>query len=234
MESENRHSEHSEAHSVPALLNTNSNAGSQAKRQLLAFLTDNTAQLLGSIRSYAQRMGLAQGHALTEVAQEILQEVAVEAIASGERFRATGQPMAWLLGIAINVIKRRKVAAAKLYSREVTFGRLAMLLPDVQNEDELFDLIVPFALSDPDSDVEANEQAHLILSLVSQEDQRVLRLAVLYGFEREAIAHELGITPGTARVRLHRALQRLRTAWYELQERQKCQDISKAGERQQR
>jgi RNA polymerase sigma-70 factor (ECF subfamily) len=124
--------------------------------------------------------------------------------------------MAWLLGIAVNVIKRKKVATAKQYQREVTFGRLATMLPEPHNEDELFDLIAPFTLDDPDQDVEANEQASLILSLVSPEDQRILRLAVLHDFEREALARELGITPVAARVRLHRALNRLRTAWNKL------------------
>jgi RNA polymerase sigma factor (sigma-70 family) len=190
-----------------------STAASQAKQQLIKFLTEHTAQLLGTIRVYVQRMGLAQGQAIPAVALDVLQEVAFEALDHADRYRPDAQPMAWLLGISVNVIKRKKVAMAKQYRREVTFGHLATVLPEHHNEDELFDLIAPFTLDDPDQDVEANEQASLILSLVSPEDQQILRLAVLHDFEREALARELGITPVAARVRLHRALNRLRTAW---------------------
>jgi RNA polymerase sigma factor (sigma-70 family) len=210
-----------------------STPASQAKRQLMTFLTNHSTELLGTIRSYVLRMGLAQGQAVPDVALDVFQEVAVETLDHVERFRLDGQPMAWLLGIAINVIKRKKVAMAKQYQREVTFGRLALMLQEPCSEDELVDLIAPFTLPDPDHDVEANEQASLILSLVSQEDQHVLRLAVLHDFEREALARELGITPVAARVRLHRALNRLRFAWNELQRKQQS-DVAEPRERKHR
>jgi len=54
-----------------------------------------------------------------------------------------------------------------------------------------------------------------MLSLVSEEDQQVLRLALLEEVKAEALAQRLGTTIGTARMRLHRALRRLRTAWDE-------------------
>jgi RNA polymerase sigma-70 factor (ECF subfamily) len=196
----------------------------------MAFLTNRSAEFLGTIRSYVLRMGLAQGQAVPDVALDVFQEVAVEALDHIDRFRLDGQPMAWLLGIAVNVIKRKKVAMAKQYQREVAFGHLALMLQEPCSEDELVDLIAPFTLPDPDQDVEANEQAGLILSLVSREDQQVLRLAVLRDFEREALARELGITPVAARVRLHRALNRLRFAWHEWQ-RQQQSDIAEAIER---
>jgi RNA polymerase sigma factor (sigma-70 family) len=177
-------------------------------------------------------MGLAQGQAVPDVALDVFQEVAVEALDHMDRFRLDGQPMAWLLGIAVNVIKRKKVAMAKQYQREVPFGRLALMLQEPCSEDELVDLIAPFTLADPDQDVEANEQASLILSLVSREDQQVLRLAILHDFEREVLARELGITPVAARVRLHRALSRLRLAWNELQRQQS--DTTEAAERKHR
>ena len=211
-----------------------STAASQAKQQLIKFLTEHTAQLLGTIRVYVQRMGLAQGQAIPGAALDVLQEVAVEALDHADRFRPDAQPMAWLLGIAVNVIRRKKAAMAKQYQREVTFGHLATVLPESHNEDELFELIAPFTLDNPDQDVEANEQASLILSLVSPQDQQILRLAVLHDFEREALARELGITPVAARVRLHRALNRLRTAWNKLNIEQQIQqrvNTSKAVER---
>jgi RNA polymerase sigma factor (sigma-70 family) len=191
----------------------------------MTFLTDHSTELLGTIRSYVLRMGLAQGQAVPDIALDVFQEVAVETLDHIDRFRLDGQPMAWLLGIAVNVIRRKKVAMAKQYQREVAFGRLALMLQEPASEDELLDLIAPFTLPDPDHDVEANEQASLILSLVSQEDQHVLRLAILHDFEREVLARELGITPVAARVRLHRALNRLRFAWNELQRQQQSDSV---------
>jgi RNA polymerase sigma-70 factor (ECF subfamily) len=214
-----------------------SSPASQVKQQLMMFFTNHTTELLGTIRSYVARMGLAQGQAVSGVAQDVLQEVAVEALAHVDRFRLDSQPMAWLLGIAMNVIKQKKVMMAKQYQREVPFGRLALMLQEPCSEDELVDLIAPFSLPDPDHDIEANEQATLILSLVSKEDQQVLRLAILHDFERESLARTLGITTVAARVRLHRALNRLRFAWNELQRsprKELSSDIATTVERKQR
>jgi len=203
---------------------------SQARRLLMAFLTEHTATLLGSLRSYVQRMGLARGQAVPAVALEVLQEVALEALDHADRFDPDRQAIAWLLGIGMNVIRRKKAEAARRAQREVTFGHLALFLPQVQSEGDLLDLIAPFMLAEPAEEVEANEQASIILALVSPEDQRVLRLAILADFQREALARELGITPVAARVRLHRALNRLRLAWQELQLRQQVEH-AETGER---
>lgn len=51
-----------------------------------------------------------------------------------------------------------------------------------------------------------------LLSLVSEDDKLVLRLAFLEDFEREALARRLGVSTGAAGMRLHRALARLRSA----------------------
>lgn len=214
-------------HTIPAIPST---TVSQARRLLMAFLTEHTATLLGSLRSYVQRMGLARGQAVPVVALEVLQEVAVEALDHVDRFDPERQPMAWLLGIGMNVIRRKKTEAARRAQREVTFGHLALFLPQAQSEEDVLDLIAPFVQAEPAQEIEANEQASLILALVSPEDQRVLRLALLADFEREALARELGITPVAARVRLHRALNRLRSAWQQLQSRQQV-ERAETGER---
>ena len=83
------------------------------------------------------------------------------------------------------------------------------------SESELFDQLMTNTSAGPDQEIAANEQAELLLSLVSHEDQHILMLAFLQDFEREALAQKLGISPGATRVRLHRALKRLRLAWSE-------------------
>jgi len=141
--------------------------------------------------------------------------VVIEALDHADRFNPTGQPMAWLLGIATNVIKRKKVEIAKRSRRELFIGDLFTAQQEPLSENELFDQITACTSAGPEQEIEANEQAMMMLSLVSPEDRHLLLLAFLYGFEREALAEKLGITPVAARVRLHRALSRLRLAWHE-------------------
>jgi RNA polymerase sigma factor (sigma-70 family) len=181
--------------------------------RLIEFITDNVASLLGILRSYVRRMGLARGEEVPAVAVEVLQEVVIEALDHADRFNPTGQPMAWLLGIAINVIKRKKAELAKRSQRELSIGELSLAQEEHLSEHELFDQITADSSAEPDQEIAANEQAELLLSLVSPEDQQILMLAFLQGFEREALAKKLGISPGATRVRLHRALKRLRLAW---------------------
>lgn len=188
-------------------------ASSATKRLLIAFLSEHTAPLLGTLRSYVQRMGLARGEQVPAVALEVLQEVAIEALEHADRFNPTRQPMAWLLGIGMNIIKRKKTELAKRSQREISIAHLSTPQADPLSEGELFDHIAGHAVAGPEQDIEANEQALTILSLVSAEDQHILCLAFLYDFEREALAAKLGVTPVAARVRLHRALSRLRVAW---------------------
>jgi RNA polymerase sigma factor (sigma-70 family) len=190
-------------------------AAASSKQRLVEFLTDNIAPLLGTLRSYVRRMGLARGEEVATAAVEVLQDVVIEALDHADRFNPTGQPMAWLLGIAANVIKRKKAEIAKRSRRELFISDLSTTQQEPVSEDELLDQITACTSAGPEQDIEANEQATLLLALVSPEDRQLLLLAFLYGFEREALAEKLGITPGAARVRLHRALNRLRLAWRE-------------------
>ena len=188
------------------------------KELLTTFLMQNTEPLLGTLRSYVQRMGLARGEDVKAVALDVLQESVVEALAHAERFNGTGQPMAWLLGIAINVIRRKKTEFAKRTHREMSIAHLAPTEHESLSEGELFDRLISCPLTPPEQDIEANEQALMMLSLVSTDDQHILRLAFLYDFDRALLAQQLGITAVAARTRLHRALNRLRVAWYRQQE----------------
>jgi RNA polymerase sigma-70 factor, ECF subfamily len=185
-------------------------------RKIIEFITNNAGSLLGIIRSYVQRMGLASGEEVSAVALEVLQEVVLEALDHADRFNPTGQPMAWLLGIAMNVIKRNKAELVKRSQRELSMSDLSPMQEEHLSESELFDQLAANSYAGPDQEIAANEQAELLLSLVSPEDQHILMLAFLQGFEREALAQKLGISPGATRVRLHRALKRLRLAWSEL------------------
>jgi RNA polymerase sigma factor (sigma-70 family) len=183
--------------------------------KIIEFITENVASLLGIIRSYVKRMGLASGEDVSAVALEVLQEVVLEALDHADRFNPTGQHMAWLLGIAMNVIKRNNAERIKRSQRELSMSDLSLMQEDQHSESELFDQLTANSYAGPDQEIAANEQAELLLSLVTPEDQHILMLAFLQGFDREALAQQLGISPGATRVRLHRALKRLRLAWSE-------------------
>ena len=181
--------------------------------KIIECITDNVASLLGILRSYVKRMGLASGEEVPAAAVEVLQEVVLEALDHADRFNPAGQPIAWLLGIAINVIKRKNAELAKRSQRELSMSDLSLKQEEHLSESELFDQLMANSSAGPEQEIAANEQAELLLSLVSPEDQHILMLAFLQGFEREALAQKLGISPGATRVRLHRALKRLRLAW---------------------
>lgn len=180
---------------------------------LLEFIAAETDALLGTLRVYARRAGLAQGQAIDTVASDLLGEVTMQALASAERFRPGARPMPWLLGIAANLVKRRQVARAKQATREPLVADLTGRGGEGLSEAELFDRLGAIAADNPGQAVEADEAVAEILDRVSPDDARVIRLAVVYDLNGEELARALDITPGAARVRLHRALNRLRAAW---------------------
>jgi RNA polymerase sigma factor (sigma-70 family) len=191
-----------------------SDRGGQTR--LYRYIEDEAETLGNILRHYVIRAGLARGPAVQEVTFDLRSEVVVEALAHADRFKPSGQPMAWLLGIAANLIKRRQTNIAKRNQREPLARDLHPAVQDNLSDGELFDWVSSLAVAGPDQDLEANEQATTMLALLSENDQQVLRLAILHGLDGEALAQELSITPGAARVRLHRALNRLRNVWLQL------------------
>jgi RNA polymerase sigma factor (sigma-70 family) len=192
----------------------------ESRLRLLECIEQNVESLLGSISLYARRMRLDAGADARGMAVEILQETVVEALDHADSFTATRQPVAWLLGIAVNVIRRKKVAQAKHAHREISLGLLAAQQPRPSSEQDVLDRLLPISetAADPGQTLESDEEVAVILSLVSPADQEVLRLAVLEDLERETLAQRLSIPAGAARVRLHRALRRLRLAWFKQKE----------------
>lgn len=191
-----------------------------SKRQLLEYMQEHAVALLGTVRLYVLRAGLATGERVPAAALEVVQDTIVEALAHVDRYRPGSQPMAWLLGIAVNVIKRHQRTARRRARREISFGHLSTHAPEPLAEADLLDHLLPSSETGPEQTVEAEEQARALLALVSVEDQLILRLAVLEGFDSASLAARLKTSPGASRVRLHRALSRLRAAWREHQEKQ--------------
>ena len=176
------------------------------------FLQEDIEPLRGIISSYVIRAGLARGEAVQNVTLDILSEATLQALAHIELFDTLRQPRAWFLGIAANVVKRRQAALFRQKQREISIGVLAA---DSENgsESDFFDRLSLLTYPGPEQEVEMRAQVAELLSLASPDDRRVLRLAVLQDLNTNQLALALNVPSGAARVRLHRALNRLRTAW---------------------
>src|SRR5260370_4008343 len=179
---------------------------------LQQLLQEQSPFFLNIISSYVVRMGLAYGDAVQSVAMTVLQESVIEALAHAERFANASQPRAWFLAVAANVLKRKRRELARQSRYELSVSELMANAEDM-GESAFFEQVVNLAVPGPEQEVEARERMSEMLSLVSAEDQRVLRLAFLHDMDGQMLADALAVPPSTARSRLHRALARLRVAW---------------------
>ena len=136
-----------------------------------------------------------------EVATDLTAETFAIAFEKRGRFRERGRPAgAWLYGIASRELKRfRRRSLTELRA----VRRLGVRLPEMDDEsiariEELIDL-APLRRALGSALVE-----------MSAADREVLRLRVVEGLPYRVVAAELGCSEGAARVRVHRALGRLR------------------------
>lgn len=189
-------------------------AVSDAETKLKQYLAQESEDLLKSLRLYVWRGGLAEGTAVPDKAAALLNEVVVEALNHADRFQPDRQPKAWLLGIAANLIRRRQTAVAKQMKREPLVNDLAN--PQYLTDDELFDRLTAVHTPSPEGEYEMNEMVTAVLSHLSLEEQRIITCAILLEMDGKALAQTLGLKPGTARMRLHRALNHLRQIWLEM------------------
>lgn len=181
------------------------------RQRLIQFLDAEVESLTGILRVYVLRAGLAGGEDTTS---ELLNSVVVEALTHAQRYDPARPPRAWLLGIAANLVRRRQVEAARLNQREPLAGDLVDGSQLELGEDELFELLVTHPVEENDRDIhgeiEERDRLSAALALLSAGEQRVIRLFARENLDGEALAAALQVRPGTARVRLHRALGHLR------------------------
>lgn len=181
------------------------------KHSLRRFIEHESEAMLGTLRYYLSRAGLAgRGEPLDSAARELLNAVVVEALSHEERFRVSGQPRAWLLGIAANLVRRQQTELAQRDRREPLLRDLHPALEESMSDDELFDWIAEVAAVASPDDLDTHDELTRLLTELMPQDARIVRLAIFNGLDGAALARELGISAGAARVRLHRALNRLR------------------------
>jgi RNA polymerase sigma factor (sigma-70 family) len=186
---------------------------SNAAMVLSQFIEREAKDIIGILRSYVRKAGLAStNEEVQEAALDVLSEVYLEAVKSAHRFDATRSPRAWLLGIATNIIKHRKARQAKL-AQEIS---LSSLQRDQQEEGDFaehsFNLTNNLISEGLEQHIEAQEQLEYLFSFASASDRKILRLSIIEGLDGEALAQYLGCPYKTAQVRLCRAKKRLRIA----------------------
>ncbi len=120
-------------------------------------------------------------------AEELTQETFYRACIAALRFRGESSTRTWLFGIA------RRVFLERLRTRKRVQPVAAIAEPEP-------------APTDPGDSI-ALEQAFQALKI---EDREVLMLVDVLGFDPGEAAETLGLAPGTLRVRLHRARQRMK------------------------
>ncbi len=180
--------------------------------QLKSYIAQEVATLRDSIRLYVIKSRLAFGDDAVRVADDVLNDLVREALNHADRFDPSRPPKAWLLGIAVNLIRRKQAKQIAQNQREPLIRDLYPQTQQDMSEGDLFDRLSQYAGDDPERELESEEAVHNLLSLVSENDQEVIRLAILDDLNGDALAKRLQISAGAARVRLHRALNRLRIA----------------------
>ncbi|MDO5502473.1 MAG: RNA polymerase sigma factor [Actinomycetia bacterium] len=109
-----------------------------------------------------------------------------------------GSPRAWAFGIARHVVQdHHRRQARRLHAVARISGRALL---DAQSEDDLV------------ARIDAEREARRLLRGVDQlppAEKAVFELVVVDGLAVDEAAQALGLRPGTARVRLHRARRRL-------------------------
>lgn len=196
-----------------------------ATQKLRQFLEEgtNADKLLNIIRFYLYKANFVSNQALAEMALEVLSEVVAAALKNAERYDSVRSPMAWLLGIANNIVKQKRDHHYRL-KREEPVSRIQFdSTVGSISPSELFDHLATLdprvfeaiAMGDLESGLAKRQPLIAALARLSATDREVLKLDILHELDGEELARELGVTPGAARVRKHRALERLRQAYRE-------------------
>ncbi len=189
--------------------------------ELRRLFARNFERLRGVTRKYVSQKGLALGAEVDDVALEIVSETFEQAHRSLHRFdraRApSGDPLAWLYGIASTLVNGRVRARAKSPETSLSALRDASYSgcsEEARGDEELFDRLALLAGQGRSREVserlEAEASLAAMLALVSPEDALVLRLAFEEDMDGAAMAQRLGISHAAARQRLSRALARLK------------------------
>ena len=184
----------------------------QSDDQLLHLIDQHREHAQRVLRHYCLRAELASVSNANAYAADVWQDVVEACLRNPEGLLNAKVPIAWLLAIGSNVVKKRVRQQAQQQQKEPLARDLVRGYRQTLTDSEILDALSQHVVPDTADVIESRNVVNWMLGHVSAGDQKVIRLSILDGMNGAEVAHELNISPTAARVRLHRALQRLRTA----------------------
>lgn len=174
-----------------------------ATEKIRSFFETDSETLHKIIRSYVWKAKSLPktSEQVDEIAAEILSQVFIEAIEHADRFDSDRPPRAWLLGIASKLILRRQDQHIRHLKHEVSA---------IDDETTLFDRLASLSSPNMEEDVALREQANTLIAQLTETDQIFICVALKHNLSGNEIAKEMNISPGNARVKLHRILEKMR------------------------
>ncbi|QLE53615.1 sigma-70 family RNA polymerase sigma factor (plasmid) [Nostoc sp. C057] len=200
-------------------MNSHSLEDEESNQQLLRKVIEQRYQeLLTGIQVYIWKFGFVKERTQAEtLVKEILQDTIVIALEKSHNYDINRPALPWLLGIALNVMRkrRRQQDYESQYITPITDTpqvrqRIQKLGFESISEAEMFEFL--HHLPEP-RDPYGRLILEELLYLVEDNEREVLRLAFVEGLKGKSLASALNIKEGTAWVRLHRAIVRLRQAY---------------------
>jgi RNA polymerase sigma factor (sigma-70 family) len=174
-----------------------------------AYIGEHSEELLQGCVVMLQRRGRRTGRFVdwSEEANELLNEMTIEAIAHAQGYDPTRQMGAWLLGIVVNLVKRHNAVKKRHDDHEADVEKMRLARGN-QGVMELFETLAEDARRRDDPSQISAKLAD-ILDQAQPEDREILIQIDLNGWDYEALAHRSGVSVGTLRKRHWRALQRV-------------------------
>lgn len=167
-------------------------------------------KLFKTICIYVRKSHVASGEEISKVATECLSEVVERGLRNADRFDLERSAEAWLLGIAAKVILQLKYKQRRDQMREPFLHDL-FAGHSIQTLDEHIGQHFPNK-ERIDDQLASKDHANKLMSYADSADRQLIYLSVIEQHSAKEIAERLGSTPGAIRVRLFRALKRLRKA----------------------
>jgi len=187
------------------------------RQQLDAAFEQQRDLLLNGIKAHLWSQGLTRDYTtLTELAEEVLQETAETAYRIADQYDPARPARPWLLAIALNHVRNLRRAHDRDERHLVPVAETPQARAAYRNadgplsDDTLFDLLVSPVTS---SEVDDRFAVEALLTLVRDDDRRVLQMKFVDNISYRELAAALGVSEGAAYTRISRAISRLRTAY---------------------
>ena len=176
----------------------------QSREAIQTYLQENLEVLLRTLRVFVLKAGLAEGPGVHQMAEDLLGNVITIALQKADTFRSGTLPKSWILGIAAKVTMQEQRRTFRRNQRERSIEGFA--------EESGLDWWSEVMIPGPEDEVLSRANVQRMLSVASEADRRLVTLYIVQNTSIEDIAGELEISTGAARVRLCRALKRIRKA----------------------